>query len=135
MIIGRLSESVPRDTKRLILSPLLQPLLLFWGPKGVVRPGPPPHRPPQGGNTESGTRTLPAEAGRDTKGLSGPGTDGTGEAESSVEASEKESALGRCLEDLEKLLTAAPASAALLRLLSVMGVAVPLFKLHCFCKT
>lgn len=135
MIVGRLSESVPRDTRRLILSPLLRPLLLFWGPKGVIRPGPSPHRPPQGDNTGSGTRMLPAEAGRDTKGVSGPGVDGNGEAESSAAASEKESALSRCLEDLEKLLTAAPAPAALLRLLSDMGVAVPLFKLHCFCKT
>lgn len=134
MIVGRLSESIPRDTRRLILFPLLRPLLLFWGPKGVVRPGPSQRRPPQGSNTESGTRTLPAEAERDTKGVPGPGADRNGEAESSVAASEKENALGRCLEDLEKLLTAAPAPAPLLRLLSGMGVAVPLFKLHCFCK-
>lgn len=149
MIIGRLSESVPRDTRRLVLLPLLRPLLLFWGPpEGVIRSGPSPHnRPPQGSNTASGTRKLlPAGAGRDTPGVSGPREDGgdcggDGRAESggvaaaaAVEA-EKESALGRCLEDLEKLLTAAPAPAALLRLLSGMGVAVPLFKLHCFCKT
>lgn len=44
-----------------------------------------------------------------------------------------EEALERCLEDLEKLLTAAPAPATLLGLLSGMGVAVPVFRLHCFC--
>lgn len=46
-----------------------------------------------------------------------------------------EEALERCLENLEKLLTAAPAPAALLGLLSGMDVTVPLFRLHCFCAT
>lgn len=45
-----------------------------------------------------------------------------------------EEALGRCLEDLEKILTAALAPPTLLRLLSDMGVTVPLFRMHCFCK-
>lgn len=45
-----------------------------------------------------------------------------------------EEAVGRCVEDLEKLLTAAPAPPALMGLLSDVRIAVPLFRLHCFCK-
>lgn len=45
-----------------------------------------------------------------------------------------EEAVGRCVEDLEKILTAAPPPGALLRLLSDIGVTVPLFRLYCFSK-
>ncbi|CAM9122010.1 unnamed protein product [Laminaria digitata] len=171
MIVGRLSESMPRDTGRLVLFPLLRPLLLFWGPNG--KRGPPRATGPR----SAASRTVPARAeGRGATRLSpvavvgeataaaasaaaergaaagaavgggagagraggeggvvGSGERGAVEGEGAAEASEE--ALGRCLEDLEKLLTAAPAPPALLRLLSGMGVTVPLFRLHCFCKT
>lgn len=70
-----------------------------------------------------------------TGGAEGAGGGEEGVVEGGGTAVASEEALGRCLEDLEKLLTAAPAPPALLRLLSGMGVTVPLFRLHCFCKT
>lgn len=168
MIVGRLSESMPRETARLVLFPLLRPLLLFWGPRG--KRGPPrvgprstaSRTPPahaalnKGGEATSlsplaavgGTRVAEAERDTSPAAAVGRGAGGAGSGEGGVVRSGEvgvvegegaavasEEALGGCLEDLEKLLTAAPAPPALLRLLSSMGVTVPLFRLHCFCKT
>lgn len=168
MIIGRLSESMPADTRRLILYPLLRPLLLFWGPKGRQQPScsslpsaaaaaASKNNPPSNTNKKSPSRKpssspppVPAEeAAAAIAGRRGAGTaavaaarGGANRGGSSVgsgigrdEIVSSEERLDRCLEDLEKLLTAAPAPAALLGLLSQMGVAVPLFRLHCFCTT
>lgn len=232
MIIGKLSESMPVDTKRLVLYPLLRPLLLFWGPHGSRRGHNYHHnRSSRSGNSSplastadplperssketrrlkeeqrtlkenqratkdkqlttgknqrttaeqqtlqlslpavprTATKTTTVEAAKieTIKRVSGVADDAVGgeaaamvsegscvsvdeEEESQQERGgngrssstiggdvlSEEEALGRCLEDLEKLLTAAPAPSALLGLLSSMGVAVPLFRLHCFCKT
>ncbi|CAM9294735.1 unnamed protein product [Scytosiphon promiscuus] len=166
MIIGRLSESMPAETRRLILFPLLRPLLLFWGPRGKLHA---PLRPSSRSSlaaksgpssaTKSKERLRPvspsalAAAGvpASNEGVGGVASPAAGgpreEADrggdggiggSSVAADDivsSEEMLGRCLEDLEKLLTAAPAPPALLRELSAMGVPVPLFRLHCFCAT
>lgn len=157
---------MPADTRRLILFPLLRPLLRFWGPRGKqpahLRPssrssaaakksGPPPTRkknekrrlvsPPvlvtdraPARDTEGlGGASHAADAPREEVELGGVGGGGSSVAADDIVSSEE--MLGRCLEDLEKLLTAAPAPPALLSLLSEMGVSVPLFRLHCFCST
>lgn len=77
---------------------------------------------------EKGGTLNEGEKGREGGGRS----EGRGEAATEIASEE---AVGRCVEDVEKLLFAAPAPPALMRLLSDMGVAVPLFRLHCFCKT
>lgn len=182
MIIGRLSESMPADTRRLILYPLLRPLLLFWGPRGRQQPSSSSRPSPSTSSSPSSslsslsgkasppctskkaiqmrkpssnpppTTAAAAEAaagagaaapgaaargkadnGGDGRGDGSGGGGGGGIGRDDVVSSEER--LDRCLEDLEKLLTAAPAPAALLGLLSRMGVAVPLFRLHCFCTT
>ncbi|CAN0240906.1 unnamed protein product [Pylaiella littoralis] len=169
MIIGRLSESTSADTRRLILYPLLRPLLLFWGPTGrqeasssskYSSPLSPPlakKRPPSPTNMKSKSRnpssSPPPIAAAEAAAVSvaGRGGDGTtpgaaagGEADggggggggiAKDDIASSEERLDRCMEDLEKLLTAAPAPAALLGLLSRMGVTVPLFRLHCFCTS
>lgn len=149
MIIGRLSESMPQGTKRLVLVPLLDPLSLFWGPRSgnVAR-----RRCPisskklnsrSGGSsgkakpTTTPTPIVPVGGG----GASGEAflnkAEGVWEGEGRSDDGEiaSEEALGRCVEDLEKLLTAAPARPALLGLLSEMRILVPVFRLYCFCKT
>lgn len=162
MIIGMLSEPMPEDTLQLVLRPLLRPLLLFWGPgacrpdgvgriKKRPRPSPAsssspanrlraPSSPSNGsaGATAEGHVPIPANGEKCSEGNDGSiggGVSGVGggwEAQGGDISSEE--ALGRGLEDLEKLLTAAPAPPPLLRLLSGLGVMVPLFRLHCFCK-
>ncbi|CAM9321573.1 unnamed protein product [Ectocarpus fasciculatus] len=154
MIVGRLSESMPGDTRRLILLPLLRPLLLFWGPRAGQRQGAVSRSPAAAAAAAKGhpittTRTSkprgsasPPVARRrgsasattgSAAAAGGKGSGGGGVQGDDIVSSEE--SLERCLEDLEKLLTAAPAPAALLGLLSGMGVTVPLFRLHCFCTT
>lgn len=169
MVVGRLSESMPEDTKRLILLPLLRPLTRFWGPDGVTpaHPAARRHNPPtkalpistsdsktrpsnfpalQAGLAAAAAaapmtaqmRRVDAGLGSESPLLNSVGVGGQGETGSEQErdsgdlASEED--IGRCVEDLEKLLTAAPAPPALMGLLSEVDVAVPLFRLHCFCK-
>lgn len=164
MIIGKLSESMPGDTERLVLFPLLRPLLLFWGPKGrkpqaplppgsqsaavsaaetnscvpttetqTLKPNGAPPSPPVSAAAEvAATATVGGEA-QGHAGTGGDSDGGGGVGEGDIISDEEK--LERCLEDLEKLLTAAPAPATLLALLSGMGVAEPLFRLHCFCAT
>ncbi|CAM9440147.1 unnamed protein product [Ectocarpus sp. 12 AP-2014] len=158
MIVGRLSELMPGETRRLILLPLLRPLLLFWGPTAAGQGQAAGSRSPAtaskrhtttttrtgkpGGSASCPVGTRGAAASATTKSASataanaaaataGEKGDSGGVRGDDVVSSEE--VLERCLEDLEKLLTAAPAPAALLDLLSGMGVTVPLFRLHCFC--
>ena len=155
MIIGRLSESMPGDTSRLILFPLLRPVLLFWGPKGrqqasrlsasrpAVAAAETKNSPPKASSEPVVPASAPPPVAPAAAASSGgaqgdatvPGGGGGGGGIGEDEIVSSEEALERCLEDLEKLLTAAPAPATLLGLLSGMGVAVPLFRLHCFCAT
>ncbi|CAM9364720.1 unnamed protein product [Ectocarpus sp. 4 AP-2014] len=164
MIVGRLSESMPGETRRLILLPLLRPLLLFWGPTAAgQRQGAGSRSPAAAAKRHTTTSTRTGKPGGSasrpvgTRGAAASAT--TGRASTATVAAaaaaaaggkggggggggvrgddvvSSEEALERCLEDLEKLLTAALAPAALLGLLSGMGVTVPLFRLHCLCTT
>eukprot|EP00752_Nemacystus_decipiens_P002917 g2714.t1 len=168
MIVGRLSEAMPGDTRRLILFPLLRPLLRFWGPSGrqqrpslstsrptsvaaktkgdppaadskpiALSPTPPPFSSAAAaaspGGAQGGATAVPGAAREEAGQGGGGGGGGGGVGKDDIVSSEE--ALERCLEDLEKLLTAAPPPATLLGLLSGMGVAVPLYRLHCFCTT
>ncbi len=168
MIIGKLSESMPGDTKRLVLFPLLRPLLLFWGPEGrkpqtplppgsqsaaaaaaaaateansapptkgtqILKPNAAPPSPAVSAAAEVAAAATVGGEAQGQAGAGGGGDGGGGVGERNILSDEEK--LERCLEDLEKLLTAAPAPAPLLALLSGMGVAEPLFRLHCFCAT
>ncbi|CAN0475245.1 unnamed protein product, partial [Ectocarpus sp. 8 AP-2014] len=158
MIVGRLSESMPGETRRLILLPLLRPLLLFWGPTAAgQRQGAGSRSPAAAAKRRTTTTTRTGKPGGSasrpvgTRGAAASATMGSASAAAAAAAAaggkgggggvrgddvvSSEEALERCLEDLEKLLTAAPAPASLLGLLSGMGVTVPLFRLHCFCTT
>lgn len=107
--VGRLSESMAADTRRLVLRPLLDPLLSFWEPRDTRE---------RAGATSSDAIVAP--------------TDGSASGHVGHEIASEEQ-IGRCLEDLEKLLTAAPPPPALLQSLSAMGLTVALFRLHCCC--
>ncbi|CAM9501497.1 unnamed protein product [Ectocarpus sp. 6 AP-2014] len=149
MIVGRLSESMPGETRRLILVPLLRPLLLFWGPTAAgQRQGAGSRSPAAAAKRHTMTTTRTGKPGGSaippvgTRGVAASATMGSAAAAGGKgggggvrgdDVVSSEEALERCLEDLEKLLTAAPAPASLLGLLSGMGVTVPLFRLHCFC--
>ncbi|CAM9425820.1 unnamed protein product, partial [Choristocarpus tenellus] len=117
VIIGRFAESMPQNTMDLILLPLLQPLMVFWGPMGLPPTDP---RPSEGRQQDMSTVIS-----------SFPGAHSGEEGWTEVV---EEATLGRCLEDLEKLLTAAPPPPSMLGLFSRMRVTVPLFCLYCFCK-